>query len=229
MARRPIPDESAAAVTSVREMTPEFDLAPAAEEVRTLARNVTAQHMDGPTPCGDWTVRDLIAHIVDLSLAFRQAAETTPPRERAGSPKEAIDDEGEWRRLLDGRLDELVEAWRRPAAWDGMTEAGGVTLPAPVMAQVAVDELVLHGWDLARSTGQPFDCDPANLDVVLAFTAAMSQPGEEAGREGLFGPVVPVASDAPAFDRALGASGRDPGWSPSKHPQLRPGTGRGDS
>jgi len=201
-------------------MTPELDLAPAAEEMRALARSVSADHMDGPTPCGDWTVRDLLSHVVDLSLAFRLAAEkeTAPPRAEAASPREAIDEAGEWRDRLDRRLDELVQAWRRPSAWDGMTEAGGVTLPAPVMAQVAVDELVLHGWDLARSTGQPFDCDPASLDAVLAFTAAMSQPGGEAGRAGLFGPVVPVASEAPALDRALGSSGRDPGWSPSKHP-----------
>jgi uncharacterized protein (TIGR03086 family) len=201
-------------------MNPEFDLALPADQVRSIARSVTADQMDGPTPCGDWTVRDLLSHVVDLSFAFRLAAdkETAPARAQAASPQDAIDEAGEWRDLLDRRLDELVEAWRRPSAWDGMTEAGGVTLPAPIMAQVAVDELVLHGWDLSRSTGQPFSCDPASLDVVVAFTTAMSQPGEEAGRAGLFGPVVPVASDASAFDRALGSSGRDPGWSPSKHP-----------
>lgn len=58
------------------------------------------------------------------------------------------------------QLTDLVEAWRDPAAWAGMTEAGGVRMPAEEMGVVALDELVLHGWDLARATGQPFRCEP---------------------------------------------------------------------
>jgi uncharacterized protein (TIGR03086 family) len=75
-------------------------------------------------------------------------------------------------------------------------------------------ELVLHGWDLARATGQPFTCDPASTAAVLAFTSASAQPEQAAGREGPFGPVVDVPEDAPAFDRALGFAGRDPAWTP---------------
>jgi uncharacterized protein (TIGR03086 family) len=96
---------------------------------------------------------------------------------------------------------------------DQLTEVAGVRLPAPQMAVVALDELVLHGWDLARSTGQPFTCTPANTAAVLEFTHASAQPEWAAGRDGLFGPVVDVPADAPAFDRALGFAGRDPAWS----------------
>jgi uncharacterized protein (TIGR03086 family) len=87
-------------------------------------------------------------------------------------------------------------------------------MPAAVMGKVAVDELVLHGWDLARGTGQPFACDPASTQAVFEFTSMMSQPSEAAGREGLFGPVVDVPADASLLDRALGFSGRDPAWRP---------------
>ena len=52
------------------------------------------------------------------------------------------------------RLDQLAEAWADPAAWEGLTEAGGLTMPAEVAGTVALDEVVLHGWDLARATGQ---------------------------------------------------------------------------
>ena len=94
-----------------------------------------------------------------------------------------------------------------------MTDAGGVVLPAEQTGMVALDEIVLHGWDLARATGQPFTCDPASTQAVLAFTEMSTQPEFAANREGLFGPVVDVPQDAPAFDRALGFAGRDPAWS----------------
>ncbi|WP_433442871.1 hypothetical protein [Nonomuraea sp. CA-141351] len=92
-----------------------------------------------------------------------------------------------------------------------MTEAGGVTMSAEQMSMVALDE---PSWDLARATGQPFTCNPADTAAVLAFTSASAQPEQAAGRDGLFGPVVEVADDAPALDRALGFAGRDPAWTP---------------
>ena len=79
---------------------------------------------------------------------------------------------------------------------------------------MVLHELVMHGWDLARGTGQRFSCDPASTAAVLAFTSATAQPGEAAARNGLFGPVVDVPPDAPAFDRALGFAGRNPAWTP---------------
>ena len=98
-----------------------------------------------------------------------------------------------------------------------MTEAGGTTLPGEVAGVVALDEVVLHGWDLARATGQEFMCDPASAEAVLGFTERSAQPDQAAMRTGLFGPVVPVADDAPVFDRALGFAGRDPAWLDSSH------------
>ena len=59
------------------------------------------------------------------------------------------------------------------------------------MGCVAMSELVLHGWDLAKATGQPFTADESSLEAVHMFTAMMAEPGQEAAREGLYGPVVP--------------------------------------
>ncbi len=87
-------------------------------------------------------------------------------------------------------------------------------VPAEQVGIVELDELVLHGWDLARATGQAFRCDPASTAAVFEFTAASALPEHPASREGLFGPVVDVPADAPAFDRALGFAGRDPSWTP---------------
>lgn len=91
-----------------------------------------------------------------------------------------------------------------------MTRAGGVDLPAEIAGVVAVDELVIHGWDLARATGQEYAPDRAALDTSYAFL--LESAGEEGDGGDIFGPVVPVPDDAPLLDRAVGLSGRDPGW-----------------
>lgn len=196
-----------------------IDLEPAAREVARLLDGVTDDQLAGPTPCADTTVAGLLDHLIGLSQAFTQAAdkstETKGDGPGPGPPPTAESLDPNWRTLLPQRLGELTEAWRDPIAWTGMTEAGGVSMPAEQMGVVALDELVLHGWDLAQATGQQFTCDPASTAAVLAFTSASTQPQQAAGREGLFGPVVDVPADAPSFDRALGFAGRDPGWAPT--------------
>ena len=77
---------------------------------------------------------------------------------------------------------------------------------------MALDELVLHGWDVAQATGQAYECELAILEAVYQFVAPLAVPGEEAQREGLFGPVIEVPEGAPLLDRVIGLSGRDPAW-----------------
>ena len=95
-----------------------------------------------------------------------------------------------------------------------MTAAGGLELPGEVAGLVALDELVLHGWDVARASGQAFDVDQPALEAVHGFVSQFSGPGQEDSRAGLFGPVVSVSDDASLLDRVVGLAGRDPGWSP---------------
>jgi uncharacterized protein (TIGR03086 family) len=83
---------------------------------------------------------------------------------------------------------------------------------APVIAAMLASDVVVHGWDLARATGQEYRCDPAAAEVAHRFVA---ETGEQGRQMGIFGAPVPVAADAPALDRALGLSGRDPGWAPA--------------
>ncbi|MFI5807411.1 TIGR03086 family metal-binding protein [Streptomyces sp. NPDC051561] len=184
-----------------------FDLEPAAREVVRLLDGVSDARLDGPTPCEEFSVRDLLAHLLTLSAAFRDAAgKRTPAAGDGGLPVD-------WRRLLPRRLTELTEVWRDADAWEGSTVAGGVTLPAGVAAQVALDELVLHGWDLARATGQHFTCDRASLQVVYALLAPEA---DNPARSEIFGPVVDVPYGSPFLDRVVGLGGRDPKWAASR-------------
>ncbi|HUR75591.1 MAG TPA: TIGR03086 family metal-binding protein [Sporichthya sp.] len=190
------------------------DLACAATEVTRLLDGVRDDQLDGPTPCEGLTVAALLQHLLGLSQAFTDTARKTPPGPDAprGGASTDVDLDPSWRTLLPPQLNELVAAWRDPAAWEGMATAGGVTMPADVMGVVALDELVLHGWDLARATGQEYSCDEASAGAVLEFTRMASAPEFASSREGLFGPVVAVPADASTFEQALGFAGRDPAW-----------------
>jgi uncharacterized protein (TIGR03086 family) len=175
-----------------------------AAQVESLAAKVTDDQLDRPTPCSEFTVADLLAHLLGLSRAFRDAANKANGASQSPPPPMALP--ADWRSALPARLAELVDAWRRPEAVEGMTRAGGLELPGAVARKVAIDELVLHGWDLAVATRQEFAPQDAALDECLAVR----------GDGGIFGPVVPVAADAPKFDKVLGLSGRDPNWQPTR-------------
>lgn len=192
-----------------------LDLEPAAQQMARLLDNLRDDQLAGQTPCPDYTLGTLVDHVDGLSKAFAEAAtkDLTTLTGQAPSPDASrLDDT--WRARVPAQLSALAEAWRDPAAWEGMTRAGGVDLPGAAAGQVALNELVIHGWDIARASGQDFACDPAALDSSMEFVSAMSAPG--VSREGLFGPVVDVPPDAPLLDRMIGLSGRDPGWRPDQ-------------
>lgn len=169
--------------------------------------------LTAPTPCPGVTVGALLAHVEGLAVAFRDAArkELGATTDTAPSVESGVLADG-WRSRLPSALDEMVAAWRSPDAWQGMTRAGSVDLPGEVAGRVALNELVLHGWDLARSTGQPYGAEEAHLRNTLALLADL---GDDPPATSPFGPPVPVADDAPLVDRAVARSGRSPKWQPA--------------
>lgn len=194
---------------------PQLDLRPAADRMARLLAGVADDALSGPTPCEDTALDGLIDHVGGFAQAFTAAAKKdfgemtqTPP-----GPPDNVELEAGWRERMSADLSALADAWASPNAWDGMTQAGGVDLPGEVAGLVALDELVVHAWDIARATGQPFECDEAELQHIEGTVQQFR--GDNTGEiPGLFGPVVPVPDDAPLLDRVLGLTGRDPSWSP---------------
>ncbi|MEU7643789.1 TIGR03086 family metal-binding protein [Streptomyces huasconensis] len=196
----------------------ELDLAPQARLVARLAEHVTDEQLERPTPCPEYAVRHLLGHLIGLAQAFEQAARKEFGPTLDQNPASTVPDIGPgWRDELPKALDALAEAWRDPAARQGMTRAGGVDLPGEVAGLVALDELVVHGWDLARSTGQEYAPDEASLEAARVLLTPTGEEGEEGAEPegGLFGKPVPVPDGAPLLDRVIGLSGRDPGWRPA--------------
>ncbi len=186
-------------------VTTMIDLEPATQRLASLIAAVPEEALGRPTPCADYTVGDLLDHLAGGALAFVAAARKTPLG--AAPVADGANLAGDWRTRIAADLDDLVAAWRDPAAWEGMTAAGGVDLPGEVAGRVALDELVLHGWDLAKALGQPADYDGPGLDAVHEMVLQFQGMG-------IFGPAVPVPEDAPLFDQILGLAGRDPAWRP---------------
>lgn len=189
------------------------DLRPATTRVTELLDGVGEHQLAAPTPMGP-DVTGLIHHLTGLTLAFRDAAgKVVGPT--TGTPPAPVEGPlpGGWRELLRARLAELGEAWADPEAWTGMTRAGGVDLPGEVCGLVALDEVLLHGWDLAAATGQAYAPSDAEAAAVLPIVTPPEDPEQAAAeRAGLFGPALPVPASAGAFEKVLALAGRDPAW-----------------
>jgi uncharacterized protein (TIGR03086 family) len=192
-----------------------IDLEPAAQRMARLVAEVPEGALTGPTPCGAYTVGDLLHHIGGTAVAFAHAAAKTQPeggsQPPSGDARRLPDD---WRSRIPHDLGALAGAWRDPAAWTGLTRVGGVDLPGEVAGVIGLDELVIHAWDVARATGQAFDDDPASLEVVHGFLAGLAVPEQQQLRSSIFGPIVDVPDDASLLDHTLGLAGRSPDWSP---------------
>ena len=181
-----------------------FDLDPAASELARLLAGVPDYRLDAPTPCIEWSLGDLLLHIDGFTATFTANArkEPTPPWPVALSDG--------WRESMPRRLAELAAAWREETAWHGRDSAGGIEMSADDNALVALEELVVHGWDLARATGRPLRVDDASLSGVERFQEVFGEL--IASGRGPYGPAVPVAHGASRLDRLVGRAGREPAW-----------------
>jgi len=195
-----------------------LDFDPPVRQLRALLLGVDDDELTGPTPCPDWTVAALLDHLMGLSYAFTQAARKRVDAPGTSGPPPQPSAEHlppYWRSRLPVLLEDLATAWKEPSAWTGTAQAGGVTMPATALGTVAMNELIMHSWDLARATGQEYAVDPRILEALIEF---LSQ-GPAEGTPGLFGPVVPTESESALLDQALALAGRRADWRPPRRSQ----------
>ncbi|MHA0289658.1 TIGR03086 family metal-binding protein [Mycobacterium sp. C3-094] len=188
-----------------------IDMTSACAGTADLVRAVSDDELSGPTPCSEMSVAALVSHLGGLAAAFTAAA-AKDFGELTDTPPEISDQlDDDWRTFYPQRLKEMAVAWNGPAAWEGMSRAGGVDFPAQVGGRIALTEVVVHGWDLARATGRPYAVDD---DVLRAVLPHVTEFASGAPVEGLFAAAVPVSDDAPLLDRVIALTGRDPAWTP---------------
>jgi uncharacterized protein (TIGR03086 family) len=167
------------------------------------------------SPCEAWNARDVVDHIVTMHGVMLR------PIGRDLSPAPAVSDDplGAFQAA---RADvEAVLDDPELAGAESNTPNGPMTVEQQI-DEVISDDLVLHGWDLARATGQDDAMEPEDVERLWSITAAIPPellekyrtPGAFGPGVEVFGPEFEVSEDAPLQDRLLGLIGRDPGWSP---------------
>ena len=182
----------------------------ALDQTAGLIAAVDASQAGWPTPCAGWDVRALVSHLTGQDLrnflisARGESADWQVPAEKIGT---------DWTAAFRDRAAPLRAAWRA-ADLDRLVAGLGGEAPLRARADQQITELAVHDWDLAKATGQPAELDPALAEHALRWSRGMLRP-EFRGPDKAFGVEVPVADDAPVYDRLAGWFGRDPGWTPT--------------
>jgi uncharacterized protein (TIGR03086 family) len=178
-----------------------------AERYRALAAELTRridavpdERWDDPSPCAGWTAKDVLRHIVTTHGAMPGYAGLSLDLERSVD----ADPAGAWVEARDNMQALLEDPVRADTEYDGYF--GRTTLAATVDRFLGLD-LLIHGWDLARATGQD-ETLPAE-HVHRVYTDALGL-GANLRTKGVCGPAVPVPDDASEQDRLLGLLGRTP-------------------
>ena len=154
------------------------------------------------TPCEGWTARDVVHHVIATERDFlaRRGVDLGPDPDRS-------DPAAAWRAHASAVVDAVGRDGVAETAYDGYF---GRTTVADTLADFYGWDLVVHGWDVARATGQEWSISDEEA-AVLQRTA--DGWGDALHAEGICGPELPVDADASAQDRLLARLGRDPRWS----------------
>lgn len=170
---------------------PIVTLSRALDQAGDVLAAVHADDLDKPTPCSDWSVRDLATHLASGPARFLQMLRgeevdwSTPPH---------IPD-GTWATTFRSGADDLIHYWHGQP--DDQADGAGW--------QIA--EISVHTWDLSRALGRE---DELEDDVAEAGLAFMQKGLTDENRGEVFGPAVPVADDAAPYERLAAFAGRDP-------------------
>lgn len=166
---------------------------------------VTPESLTRPTPCRDWDLGTLLAHVNDSFTALQEAVDD---RYVAVTPTS-----GDFRTAGDGAVRGLRDraSWLL-GAWTGADEVdflsvGGCPVSAATVSSAGAVEVAVHGWDVARACGQDRPI-PESLAAELLRLGPLLVT--ESDRPGRFAAQVAVPRGAGAAERLLAFLGRDP-------------------
>jgi uncharacterized protein (TIGR03086 family) len=171
-------------------------------EVEALVQAVRPEQLSAPTPCAEFQVRDLINHLIFENLAHAALADGSeiPQPDRT---TEYVGEDHVRSYMDSARL--VRAAFARPSMV--AQKYGPLEAPGSMLVQQAVIELLSHGWDLARATGQGTDLAPAVAEETLAVVRLWYRD-QPRGPGQAFGPEQPAPAGASAADRLAAFLGR---------------------
>lgn len=177
-----------------------------------IVERVRAEHLDGPTPCAGWTLRELLRHMVGNNDGFADAALGKPADPAVWDGIAVGDDPQELFAASARRVEDAFGSVRLTGKFD---VHGYGAVPAATAVEMHFIDYLTHGWDVAVSIGVDPELDEQSCLAVLEIGAAWPPDSDRIWGPGqAFGYRVEVPEDAPAADRMLGFLGRSPSWRP---------------
>lgn len=199
-------DHSNAAASAIPNPLLVDQLARAFDAVGILVSQVTAEQCSNPTPCTEWDVRRLLDHVIGLNRMFTALLLDAPPPLRAATDHAEEDPVTAYR---DTSAD-LLSAFGQPGVLERQYRGPLGTASGAERLQIRLYDLLAHGWDLSRATGQLVNLPDDLVEPSLAF--AQVQLAEQR-REGRFAPAQTVNENAAAIERLAAFLGRTVAWS----------------
>lgn len=182
----------------------------ASENYRRLASAfdntiASVEAWDGPSPCEEWTARDVLTHVLDSEADVPTKVGLTVER----SADVAADPVGAWHEVRDAMqaiLDDPAKAGLEYEAF------GAQTTLADTIDRFLCFDLIVHRWDIGRAAGLDIEIPAEDIAFGNTFLDAMGQMFYDYGASK---PAIPIAESASDQDKLLGRAGRDPHWSAS--------------
>ncbi|WP_158882541.1 TIGR03086 family metal-binding protein [Amycolatopsis anabasis] len=184
----------------------------ALETIDKIIADAHPNDLDRPTPCAAWNLRDLLRHQISentaFSIALREGA--AADWESGARSTDVFRDYAESVTAVLGAID-AEGTLERPVS---IHEFG--PFPGRIAVSMHLVDSVVHGWDIAKTLGVPYQPDPDAVHEALLFAEKIPADPETRGPDASFDLVVPVGADASELERLLGLVGRSPGWAPPR-------------
>jgi uncharacterized protein (TIGR03086 family) len=175
----------------------------------TVVAAVTPGQLTLPTPCPEYDVRALLSHITGGLTRTALVGEGDPDALARPARASGVPDDG-WPDAYRAAATRATAAWADDAKLDALVEVPWGKIPGRFALAGYVQEVLAHGWDLAKATGQPTEGDP-ELALFALAGAKRILPPDIRGTDGVpFGPVVDVPPDATPYTQLAAWLGRHP-------------------
>lgn len=173
----------------------------------TLIAELKPEQYSAPTPCTEWDVRDLVAHLVGMNLVFTALLNGHKPPSR--DQQVLGNDPGA---AFSNSAAALLSAFERPGALEQYFETPMGSATGQERLDIRMYDLLAHAWDLSQATGTTLETldDLAEQSLQFAHRQLAQQP-----RNGRFNAAQPVPAGASSLDRLAAFLGRplDGNWS----------------
>jgi uncharacterized protein (TIGR03086 family) len=185
----------------------------AVEVSRSIVAGVTTERLSLRTPCAEWDLGALLAHMTVQHHGFAAAVDgertTLSDWAPAPLPEDPV-------AAYEAAVDRVIASFGAAGATSGKAYLpeirGGITVPATMAMSFHFVDYVAHSWDVAAALGVPVEFDDEVLAAALVVAGQVPDDAESRAPGNAFAPSVSATGDAAPLERVLAALGRSADW-----------------